>query len=147
LAILRAREKGVQKVLDKASRELEQLSTGPEYKDLLVRLMIQALNKMEGETEILVQHREEDQKVVAEAIEIVKGMREKDGRPVQLSVDKTFLAPSRARASAKTLITCSGGIVLSARGRVFCDNTLDVRLKYAYERLVPQIRQNLFGQK
>lgn len=37
--------------------------------------------------------------------------------------------------------------MLSARGRIFCDNTLDVRLKYAYESLVPQIRQNLFGTK
>lgn len=96
----------------------------------------------------MVQCREEDREVAAEAVEIAKDTREKAGKPVKLVLDlKNYLPPSRERAGPKTLTTCSGGVVLSARGRIFCDNTLDVRLKYAYESLVPQIRQNLFGTK
>lgn len=146
LAILRARERGTVKVLEQASAQLEKLSKGEGYKDLLVSLILQALQKLGDETEVLVQCREEDRDVAAEAVEIAKQTREKAGEPVKLVLDlKNYLAPSREKAGPKTLNTCSGGVVLSARGRIFCDNTLDVRLKYAYESLVPQIRQNLFA--
>jgi len=148
LAILRAREKGVQRVLELASKQLEQLSKGGDYKDLLVKLILQALDKLGDEQEVSVQCREEDKDIAAEAVDIAKDHREKAGKPVKLTLDsKHYLAPSRERAGPKTLTVCSGGVVLQARGRIFCDNTLDVRLKYAYEKLVPQIRQNLFGQR
>jgi len=148
LAILRAREKGVQRVLEQASKQLEQLSKGGDYKDLLVKLILQALDKLGDEQEVTVQCREEDKEIAAEAVDIAKEAREKASKPVKLTLDtKHYLAPSRERAGPKTLTTCSGGVVLSARGRIFCDNTLDVRLRYAYEKLVPQIRQNLFGQR
>jgi len=148
LAILRAREKGVQRVLEQSSKQLEQLSKGGDYKDLLVKLILQALDKLGDENEVTVQCREEDKDIAAEAVDIASDARQKAGKPVKLSLDsKHFLPPSRERAGPKTLKTCSGGVVLSARGRIFCDNTLDVRLKYAYEKLVPQIRQNLFGQR
>jgi len=148
LAILRAREKGVQKVLEKASQDLEQLSKGSGYKELLVKLILQSLDKLGDEPEVSVQCREEDRDVVAEAIEIAKEERARTGKQVRLVLDlKNYLPPSRERAGPKTLKTCSGGVVLSARGRIFCDNTVDVRLRYAYEKLVPQIRQALFGQK
>eukprot|EP01127_Copromyxa_protea_P002778 TRINITY_DN1272_c0_g2_i1.p1 TRINITY_DN1272_c0_g2~~TRINITY_DN1272_c0_g2_i1.p1 ORF type:complete len:226 (-),score=83.16 TRINITY_DN1272_c0_g2_i1:41-718(-) len=147
LAILRAREKGVNKVLEKASLELEQLSKGAGYKDLLVKLILQALQKLGDENEVLVQCREEDREIAAEAVELAKQAREKAGAPVKLILDvRNYLAPSREKAGPKTLTTCSGGVVLSARGRIFCDNTLDVRLKYAYESLVPEIRKSLFSQ-
>jgi len=148
LAILRAREKGVQRVLEQSSKQLEQLSKGGDYKDLLVKLILQALDKLGDETEVTVQCREEDKDIAAEAVDIARDARQKASKPVKLTLDSThYLAPSRERAGPKTLTTCSGGVVLSARGRIFCDNTLDVRLKYAYEQLVPQIRQNLFGQR
>jgi len=145
LEILRARERGVNRVLEQASKELEQLSKGSGYKDLLVKLILQALQKLGDETEVLVQCREEDREIAAEAVDIARESREKAGAPVKLILDmKNYLPPSREKAGPKTLTTCSGGVVLSARGRIFCDNTLDVRLKYAYESLVPQIRKNLF---
>jgi len=148
LAILRAREKGVQRVLEQASKQLEQLSKGGDYKDLLVKLILQALDKLQDEPEVSVQCREEDKDIAAEAVDIASDTRQKAQKPVKLALDtKNFLPPSRERAGPKTLTTCSGGVVLSARTRIFCNNTLDVRLKYAYEKLVPQIRQNLFGQR
>jgi vacuolar-type H+-ATPase subunit E/Vma4 len=42
-------------------------------------------------------------------------------------------------------ILSAGGVVLTAKqGKIVCDNTLDTRLKYAFDDLVPIIRKTLF---
>jgi len=147
LAILQARDKGVQKVMEKATGELEQLSKGSGYKDLLVSLILQGLDKLTGESTVMVQAREEDRDVAAEAIEQAKNVRAGTGSPVNLILDlKHVLPPSREKAGPKALKTCAGGVILAVNGgRIVCNNTLDVRLKYAFEKLAPQIRNNLFA--
>lgn len=43
-------------------------------------------------------------------------------------------------------VKCTGGVVLSAlEGRILCNNTLDMRLVFAYEVSLPRIRHTLFG--
>lgn len=110
--------------MEQASTELEKLSKGDGYKDLLVKLILQvryfalllrarfgfllskSVQKLEGEPEILVRCREEDRDVAAQAVEIAKETREKAGAPVKLVLDlKNYLAPSREKAGPKTLST------------------------------------------
>ncbi len=107
-------------MLEQASKELEQLSKGSGYKDLLVKLILQvrpyslrlfltlwkALQKLGDETEVLVQCREEDREIAAEAVDIARESREKAGAPVKLILDmKNYLPPSREKAGPKTLTT------------------------------------------
>jgi V-type H+-transporting ATPase subunit E len=41
---------------------------------------------------------------------------------------------------------CSGGVeVVNASGKILCDNTLDARLRIAYEGSTPAIRAAMFG--
>lgn len=45
------------------------------------------------------------------------------------------------------LFSC-GGVTLSVKdGRIISENTFDVRLQYAFEAQVPQIRQKLFSEQ
>lgn len=61
------------------------------------------------------------------------------------AIDKT--KDCKVVIDKKNSIKCSGGVVLSAKdGRIVCNNTLDIRLVYAYETSLPQIREILFRQ-
>lgn len=43
-------------------------------------------------------------------------------------------------------LACSGGVLLSAKeGKIICNNTLDMRLAYAYETSLPLVRRILFS--
>jgi len=56
-----------------------------------------------------------------------------------------FLPPSKS--DGKGGETCSGGVCLTAKGgKIVCDNTLDARLRYAYDDLVPVLRKALFDE-
>jgi len=144
----------MQKILSNARLRLDAISQGDSYKDLLVKLIVQGLEKLEssgdkeGETSVEVKVRTEDVKVATEALPIAQREYEsKSGkRGVTLSLAKDSLPPSPKNAGPKALETCSGGIILSTySGRIVCNNTLDVRLRYAYDHAVPLIRQQLFA--
>lgn len=52
----------------------------------------------------------------------------------------------KVKISSKRHIDCSGGVLLSAKGgKIYCDNTLDVRLVHAYEVSLPKLRNVLFS--
>lgn len=41
---------------------------------------------------------------------------------------------------------CAGGIIAhSLNGRIRCDNTLETRMEYAFELMLPALRAELFG--
>jgi V-type H+-transporting ATPase subunit E len=63
----------------------------------------------------------------------------------KLTLDsKTFLPPGTASGASQE--TCAGGVALSAQeGRILVNNSLDMRLKYAFEVALPEIRHRLFG--
>jgi len=146
LTLLKARETGVNKIFNATREKLAEISSRPNYKDLVVKLILQALRKIE-ETEVEVRCREEDVKIVQEAIPIAaaeyKKMTEVE---VTLKLDTKYpLPPSPKNAGPKALNTCAGGIILSARGgRILCNNTLDARLQYGFEGATPKIRHILF---
>jgi len=146
LQLLKARETGVQKIFNAAREKLNDISARSNYKDLIVSLILQALRKIE-ETDVEVRCREEDNRIVQEAIPIAASEFEKiTNIKVTLKLDtKHPLPPSPKNAAPKALNTCAGGIVLSARGgRILCNNTLDARLQNAFDIATPKIRNILF---
>eukprot|EP01128_Nolandella_sp_AFSM9_P012374 TRINITY_DN9214_c0_g1_i1.p1 TRINITY_DN9214_c0_g1~~TRINITY_DN9214_c0_g1_i1.p1 ORF type:complete len:242 (-),score=94.55 TRINITY_DN9214_c0_g1_i1:194-877(-) len=147
LEILKARDAGLQKILAATREKLDDVSKRPEYKDLLVSLILQGITRFESR-EIDVLARPEDQELAATAIAAAKAAYQKSsGESVTLTLSKILLPPSPKNAGAKTLKTCSGGIILTAlSGKVTVDNTLDKRLEAAYHLAVPEVRQMLFAQ-
>jgi len=146
LEILQAREKGVRQVVEKAQHKLAAVAGTAQYKDLVVRLTLQAVAKFIDEKDIVVKCREEDQRIVKEALVVVEEEMKKYNKTNKLTLDTTFFLPP-GKSDGKGLETCSGGIVLTAKaGKLVCDNTLDARLKCVFEDLVPIIRKTLFNE-
>jgi len=150
LEILQVREKGIRIVVEKATSSLNAISKTPQYKDLLVRLILQGVQKLIDEKDIVVKVREEDLGVAKEALSIAQGELKKHGKTNNLKLDEanklSFLAPGKT-ADGKPGDTCAGGVVLTAKvGKIVCDNTLDARLRYAYDDLVPILRKTLFDE-
>eukprot|EP01125_Pyxidicula_operculata_P012587 TRINITY_DN4139_c0_g1_i4.p2 TRINITY_DN4139_c0_g1~~TRINITY_DN4139_c0_g1_i4.p2 ORF type:complete len:245 (+),score=59.69 TRINITY_DN4139_c0_g1_i4:44-736(+) len=146
LLILQALEANVKAIYQKAKDDLNSISKKPEYKKLLVDLIIQGINKLREHT-VEVQCRTEDVALTKEAIKdaIVEYEKHTGVKPTINLSEKHHLPPAPENAGPKALTTCAGGVVLSAlNGRIICNNTLDVRLQYAYEAAVPEIRNKLF---
>jgi len=96
---------------------------------------------------VAVRCRQEDKSLV----EAVLQQAERDyttskKKRCKLTLDtKNFLAPGTTSSASQE--TCAGGVVLSAQdGRILVNNTLDMRLKYAFEVALPEIRERLFGE-
>jgi len=146
LEILQVREQGVQSVLENATTKLNAISRSPEYQNLLVRLILQAVHKLIDEKEIVVKIREEDLTVAKEAVKIANAELKKYGKNSNLTLDDTFFLPP-SKNDVKGLATCAGGVILTAKqGKIVCDNTLDTRLRFAFEDLVPIVRKTLFDE-
>jgi len=148
LRLLKSREEAIQKVLEEAHKSLVKLSKSPAYKDLLKKLIVQGLLKMEEE-KVMVVCRQEDVSVVESALaDAVAEYKTKSKKNVQVTVDKSVYLPPGPDKATNQLETCSGGILLSAMdGRILCSNTLDARLSMAFEQQLPQIRSLLFDVK
>jgi len=148
LRVLKAKEEGVQKLLTDAHKKLHSTVTqNPEnYKRILHQLIVQSLIKL-NETKLKVLCRREDISLVNSAISSAAAeYKAKTGHTVELEIDKiTYLPPSPASGSLEGDF-CSGGVVLATPdGRIICSNTLDARLKMAYDQLLPEIRTTLYG--
>eukprot|EP01130_Rhizamoeba_saxonica_P007794 TRINITY_DN3157_c0_g2_i1.p1 TRINITY_DN3157_c0_g2~~TRINITY_DN3157_c0_g2_i1.p1 ORF type:complete len:261 (-),score=78.24 TRINITY_DN3157_c0_g2_i1:66-848(-) len=143
IQILVEREKGIAAIFNEANSNLSQASTGPNYPVLLQKLIIQSIVKLR-DLKVVVQCREQDLELVEQAIPAVENYFTKYGGDLVISVNrKKFLAPGPEAGKA---FSCSGGVVVSAYGgKIVCNNTLDARLRQAYEKSVPRIRSILFG--
>lgn len=136
---LRAQQKEVQNVFAAARVRLPTLAQGAGYPELLGKLIMQGLVSLD-EKDIVVRVRSEDvdlaQKTVPGIVEEYKQKWLTDkARKLSVTVD------------TQHFVKCSGGVVLSAlEGRIICNNTLDMRLVYAYEVSLPRLRHTLFGQ-
>jgi V-type H+-transporting ATPase subunit E len=134
LKVLAAREAAVQSVLDEARESLAGTSSNAvAYCGLLETLIVQGAKKI-NESTVRVRCRESDVSVVRDAIRRASAVLP----GVNVELDETS---SLAAAPA-----CSGGVeVVNASGKILCDNTLDARLRIAYEGSTPAIRAAMFG--
>jgi len=148
LRLLKAREEAIQKVLEEAHKNLIKVCKSPQYKDLLKKLIVQGLIKIDEE-KVTVVCRQEDlglvESVLADAVNEYKQTSKKN---VSVSVDKSVFLPPGPDRATNQLETCSGGVLLSAMdGKILCSNTLDARLSMAFEQQLPQVRGILFDAK
>ena len=66
-------------------------------------------------------------------------------RQLELRLDTHEHLPPPPETS-KEGASCAGGVhVISTDGKIVCNNSLDDRLKVAFERNVPEIRATIFG--
>jgi len=91
------------------------------------------------EADVTIQCRPEDLDLVNSVLNDSKNKYEKRTESkVEVSLNKKHL-PSHPE--------CFGGILLTAQhGRIVCNNTLDARLKMAYDVSIPRIRYTLFNE-
>jgi len=130
--------------------KLADVSKSPQYRELLKYLITQGLIQIQ-ETNVIIQCRKEDEK-------LVKGLLEESvafynetlkaaiggAPPVKVTLNTENYLP--AAPSGNPGASCCGGVVLSARdGQIVCRNTLDSRLELVFDQLRPQIRGILFG--
>ena len=140
---MKLRDDMLQQLIADAGAKLGVVARGDNYPQLLQKLIVQGLIKIE-ENEVTIYCRTEDSaavsKVLPDAIaEYVEIMKRESGitlKPV-VSINSN---------AAKNLSDSSyGGVVLTAcAGKIVCDNTLSARLKLVYEELLPSIRAILF---
>lgn len=121
------------------------------YETMLCDLIVQGLIKLnEPRVELLV--READLSIAerakdAAAKKYTEVIKEATGQTANVTLtlnpNGQSLPPAPDGSNKKS---CAGGVkLLASNGRIVCDNTLDSRLKTAFDQLMPEIRKNLFS--
>ena len=135
LKVLAAREQAMESLLDEARAKLAETSSdAARYRDLLKSLIVQGAKKV-GDKSVYVRCRESDVSVAREAL--TAAAAELPGTTVALDGSSPLPAAP----------ACLGGVeVVNSTGKIACDNTLDARLRIAYENGTPVIRTQIFGE-
>lgn len=134
LKVLSSREEHLNTLFEDVKKKVDKLSESEDYADVVKRLIAQSLLKL-MEQHVIVQARPKDQKVVDGVLDSAKSeYKDLSGRDVDIQV-QTSLEDSAA-----------GGVKVSAfGGRIFIDNTIEARLALLEDRMLPEIRLDLFG--
>jgi len=147
LKVLDAKQGGLADILTAAKEDLGNVSKGGDYKDTLQRLIVQGMHKLQEPT-VVVRCRKEDLSIVEGQVDSARKTFKStfNIEAPTITVDKkTFLAPGPVPGVDG--VYCAGGvIVLSADGKIQCNNTLDHRLTIAYKQCLPHLRAMLFGE-
>jgi V-type H+-transporting ATPase subunit E len=149
LKVLAAREAAIQEIVHEARNKLKEVSKNPQtYKKLLTDLLTQGMHKL-GEKAAIVRCRQVDLMAVKEVVDAArKNYTALFGEEAPtLTVDSSdFLPPPPTEGADSELESCCGGVVLTSTDRrISCSNTLDDRIKIAYQANLPDIRTVLFG--
>jgi V-type H+-transporting ATPase subunit E len=124
------------------------------YKTLLQALLVQALARLEEPAEgtASVRCRASDSDAVRAVLEPARqAYAQALGKEApKLVLDAANPLPPAAAPGLEDDspegTTCAGGVaVATTGGKVVCSNTLDARVRIAYEALLPAIRAALFG--
>ena len=141
------RDKLLQSLIADAVAKAALVTKGDNYSELLQKLIVQGLIKIE-ETKVEIYCRTADvdmvKKVLPKAIkEYVSAIKEATNGIV-LKPDVTVNSNRDADLGEDSY----GGIMLTAlNGKIVCDNTLKSRLMLVYEELLPSIRAILFPEE
>jgi len=132
-------------LIKSAKESVASVTATPAYPDLVKKLIIQGLIKIE-EREVSVLVREADvnvaQSVLADAV--------KEYKQIVLDQSGEKVDPVVTVNTAKPLPDqqyCGGVILTALHGRIVCDNTLDARVQLVYSELLPSIREQLWPTK
>ena len=140
LKVLAARDEAIQGMLAEARASLTGVSKAPGYQALMAGLIAQGAKKLETNAAV-VRCRAVDVDVTRAAIAEVEAKN--PGLKLQLDTHEHLPPPPE---TSKEGASCAGGVhVISTDGKIVCNNSLDDRLKVAFERNVPEIRATIFG--
>ncbi|AFR92691.1 V-type H+-transporting ATPase subunit E [Cryptococcus neoformans] len=134
LRILQSRNDHLETLFDEANKRVMELSAGDRYKDALVNLILEVLLKLLS-ADITLSHRPKDTELVEKsAQEAQKRYKDIAGRESNISFDPSLSDDS------------PGGVIgTSMGGRIKVDNTLEERLRILEEKMLPELRHDLFG--
>jgi len=135
LRLLQAREQYLQDLFDNAREQILTLSKEQgKYEQLLQGLVVQGLLQMMEPTAVVV-CRKKDKDVAQRAVDNAsKHYASMSGRSVKVNVQ------------AELSDDGAGGIKMSSGDtKIKIDNTLDERLRLLEDRMLPEIRKDLFG--
>jgi V-type H+-transporting ATPase subunit E len=140
---MKIRDELLNSLLSEAGSKAAVVAKGQNYPQLLQKLIVQGLIKIE-ENKVVVFCRAEDiptvQRVLGPAVkEYVDLMKRESG--VTLKPDVVI----NENRSQDLTESSKGGVLLTAlNGKIVCDNTMNSRLTLVYEELLPSIRAILF---
>jgi len=135
LKLLQKREEHLQDLFSTARESINTLSKDEgRYQQLLEGTILQGMLQL-LEPSIGVKCRKQDVSITERAAAgAANQYNEISGRTVKVTVDGSLSG------------TFSGGVTMSsANGRITLDNTLDQRLRLLEDRMLPEIRHELFG--
>ena len=135
LELLEAREKHLQGLFEAATEGLRKLSNDTAaYKGLQAKLLLQGLLRL-CEPEVTVTVRSTDVQTIQDLVPDAQSkFKEATGRDTQITVKEGLPSDS------------AGGMKLSALGgRIVVDNTLEERLNILEDKMLPELRFELFG--
>nr|QXO15400.1 V-type proton ATPase subunit E [Pleurotus tuber-regium] len=135
LKLLHRREEHLQDLFNTARSQILTLAQDEgRYTQFLEGVIIQGFLQLMEPT-VSIQARKQDVQVVQQAAEAAaKNYKDISGRDVEFSVEGVLGGDG------------AGGIkLISGSGRIIIDNTLDERLRLLEDRMLPEIRRDLFG--
>lgn len=140
---MKLRDDLLQQLVSEAANKCTVVARGANYSQLLQKLVVQGLIKIE-ENEVIIYTRPEDVSVIEKVLpaavkEYVDIMKRESG--VTLS---PLVSVNADRAKDLGADSCGGVLLTAAAGKIVCDNTLKSRLELVYEELLPSIRAILF---
>jgi len=130
-------------LLSEAGAKCAVVARGANYPQLLQKLIVQCLIKIE-ENDTVIYCRKEDaatvKKVLPDAVkEYIEIMKRESSITLKPNVTMN------AEADKDLIESTHGGILMTAlNGKIVCDNTMSSRLNLVYEELLPSIRAILF---
>lgn len=143
---MKIRDDLLQQLISEAGQKCAMVARGTNYPQLLQKLIVQGLIKIE-EMGVTVYCRKDDKSTVesvlkAAVAEYVEIMERESG--IKLS-PKVVMNTDESKDLPESSF---GGVVLTAlSGKIVCDNTMSARLELVYEELLPSIRAILFPEE
>jgi len=143
---MKIRDELLQSLLTEAGEKCAMVAKGQNYSQLLQKLIVQGLIKIE-EMNVTIYCRGEDKASVASILEpavaeYVEIMERESG--IKLTPNVVLNEDESKNLADATY----GGVILTAiNGKIVCDNTLTARLTLVYEELLPSIRSILFPEE
>ncbi|XP_035719809.1 V-type proton ATPase subunit E-like [Vespa mandarinia] len=137
LKVLKVREDHVRNVLDEARKRLGEITQNPnKYSQILRLLITQGLYQL-TESHVFIRIRQVDFPIVESLLDsIQQEYKQATKKDALLKIDQETFLPAES---------CGGVELLTSKGRIKINNTLESRLELIAQQLVPEIRSALFG--
>lgn len=141
---MKLRDDLLQQLIETAKASVAAVTSTPAYPELLKKLIVQGLIKIE-EAEVTIVCRAADvtlvQSVLKDAVVAYKNIIFKE---TGSKVDSKVIVNTNASKMLPEKQYCGGVLLTALHGRIVCDNTLDARVELVYSELLPTIRDQLW---